>query len=113
MFPAPVYYNCLTQAGAGGEIQQRDLCLGMGRNEDSPLTSRVTLTCASVKTSIHKYFQYHEATGMALSDTSKQSADTDHSADPLPSGFAYNQQQILLEVAPGFAGGQRTWGNPG
>lgn len=50
---------------------------------------------------------------MALSDTSKQSADTDHSADPLPAGFAYNQQQIPLEVAPGFAGGQRAWGNPG
>lgn len=42
----------------------------MGRKEDSPLTSEVTLTCASVKSFTHNSFQYHQ--GMASCDTSKQ-----------------------------------------
>lgn len=61
-----------------------DLYPGVGRKEDSPLTSEVTLTCASVKSFTHNYFQYHQATGMASRDTSKQSADTVHRANPPP-----------------------------
>lgn len=53
---------------------------------------------------------------MASCDTSKQSADTVHSANPLPAGFAgcvpvYNQQQFLFEVAPGFARGPEGLGS--
>lgn len=88
----------------------------MGRKEDSPLTSEVTVTRASVKSFTHNSFQYHQATGMASCDTSKQSADTVHSANPLPAGFAgcvpvYNQQQFLFEVAPGFARGPEGLGS--
>lgn len=91
-----------------------DLYPGMGRKEDSPLTSEVTLTCASVKSFTHNYFQYHQAMGMTSRDTSKQSADTVHSANSPPHWPCWmrtSQQQFLFKVTPGFARGPEGLGS--
>lgn len=90
----------------------------MGRKEDSPLTSEVTLTCASVKSFTHNSFQYHQATGMASCDTSRQSADTAHSTNPSLLALLDVYQCTIsnsscLKLPLALPEDQRAWGHPG